>query len=216
MAPQLTGMNGWSLRALAAWIAPATSSLPTPLSPVMSTLLGIVAHRAMCARTAMIAGLSPTSAAAPRRGAGARIVDPLSLAGQRRSTRSTLRRRSSISNGLSRKSLAPSRSASTAVLTVAYAVKRITATRGLAARERSSNVQPGHADVAHDDVESPPRETAERFFRADRDGHIVAVERQQLLQRVSQTRLVVNDQDRCTHTYPPGARPKFFGPEKIP
>jgi len=38
-SPQLIGTNGCPRRGLAAWIARATSSLPVPLSPVMSTLL---------------------------------------------------------------------------------------------------------------------------------------------------------------------------------
>jgi len=39
MAPQLIGTNGWFLRVLREWTARATSSLPTPLSPWMRTVV---------------------------------------------------------------------------------------------------------------------------------------------------------------------------------
>jgi len=38
IAPQLTATNGWLARGLARWMAWATSSLPLPLSPRISTL----------------------------------------------------------------------------------------------------------------------------------------------------------------------------------
>ena len=52
IAPQLSAMNSRSARQLAAWIARAASSLPTPLSPEMSTPLGVRAQRAIFSRTA--------------------------------------------------------------------------------------------------------------------------------------------------------------------
>ena len=47
IAPQLSAMNARSRRALAACTARATSSFPTPLSPVISTLLDVPALRAI-------------------------------------------------------------------------------------------------------------------------------------------------------------------------
>ena len=49
MAAQLTLMNGWSLRPECSWSARATSSLPVPLSPVMSTVVGVSATRSSMA-----------------------------------------------------------------------------------------------------------------------------------------------------------------------
>ena len=43
MAATLTATNGWPARSLRWWIARATSSLPVPLSPVISTVVGVVA-----------------------------------------------------------------------------------------------------------------------------------------------------------------------------
>ena len=61
MATQLTGMNGPAARGLWWWIARATSSLPVPLSPVMSTLvLPNCCSRPMSSRMRRRCGLSPT------------------------------------------------------------------------------------------------------------------------------------------------------------
>jgi len=99
MAPQLTATNGRAPRGLAAWIAAATSSLPTPLSPVISTLLGVGAQRAMCSRTATMAGLSPIRVW-PADGAGSGRGDrPVSTVRPWPSARCTLSMRSSSSNG---------------------------------------------------------------------------------------------------------------------
>ena len=43
MAATLTATNGCALRSLRWWMARATSSLPVPLSPVISTVAGVVA-----------------------------------------------------------------------------------------------------------------------------------------------------------------------------
>ena len=41
IAATLTATKGWPCRPLRAWIARATSSLPVPLSPVISTVVGV-------------------------------------------------------------------------------------------------------------------------------------------------------------------------------
>jgi len=46
IAPQSTAMNGPDARALEAWMARATSSLPVPLSPTTSTVASVSATRA--------------------------------------------------------------------------------------------------------------------------------------------------------------------------
>ena len=43
IAATLTATNGCPRRSLRAWIARATSSLPVPLSPVISTVVGVEA-----------------------------------------------------------------------------------------------------------------------------------------------------------------------------
>jgi len=41
IAATLTATKAWPRRSLRAWIARATSSLPVPLSPVISTVVGV-------------------------------------------------------------------------------------------------------------------------------------------------------------------------------
>ena len=54
-------MNGLSDRALWAWIIRATSSLPVPLSPSISTVTSLRATSSAMRITLRIASLSPTS-----------------------------------------------------------------------------------------------------------------------------------------------------------
>ncbi len=61
MAPQLMGTNGPVRRAPAVWMAWATSSLPEPFSPVISTVASVPATRWTSANTRRIASDSPTS-----------------------------------------------------------------------------------------------------------------------------------------------------------
>src|SRR6266545_4683142 len=61
IAALLTQMNGLAARALWRWIADATSSLPVPDSPVISTRASVGAIRAISARSRSIASLTPTS-----------------------------------------------------------------------------------------------------------------------------------------------------------
>ena len=49
MAAQLSVTNGPSRRGLVLWMARATSSLPDPLSPRISTVADVPATRAICA-----------------------------------------------------------------------------------------------------------------------------------------------------------------------
>ena len=62
-AAQLIATNGPRARGLASWIARATSSLPVPVSPVMSTLAALGATRTMSSCTFLSGWLSPTNPA---------------------------------------------------------------------------------------------------------------------------------------------------------
>ena len=60
MAAQFTLMRGMARWALRSWMARATSSLPVPVSPVMSTVLRVRATRSMVEMTSSMARLVPT------------------------------------------------------------------------------------------------------------------------------------------------------------
>src|ERR1043166_1324848 len=59
-APQLMAINGLSALSLLRWIILATTSLPVPLSPLMSTAVGDFATRWMADRISSMTGLLPT------------------------------------------------------------------------------------------------------------------------------------------------------------
>ena len=113
MAAQLIFTNGLSARSPLRWISQATSSLPVPLSPVISTVACAGAALAIASRTPFIAFDSPTS----------RRLASTWCRRRRFSWRSRLRsmalrravRTRSDSSGFSRKSYAPFWIASTAV-----------------------------------------------------------------------------------------------------
>ena len=52
-------IKGYLLRPLCSWMARAMSSLPVPVSPVMSTGVGLSAMRLMTFCTGVRAGLEP-------------------------------------------------------------------------------------------------------------------------------------------------------------
>src|SRR5512140_1325882 len=62
MAPQLTATSGFRLRVLAAWMALAITSLPTPLSPVISTVMSVGATCSMTSTIFRMATDSPRMA----------------------------------------------------------------------------------------------------------------------------------------------------------
>ena len=68
-AAQLIATNGPCRRGPSSWIWRATSSLPTPLSPSMSTVKFVFATRSTRSRSSRIASLDPISGAAPSRSA---------------------------------------------------------------------------------------------------------------------------------------------------
>ena len=64
-AAQLTPMKGSLARGPAVWMAWARTSLPVPLSPVMSTLASMVAARRAMATALWTLGLLPTTSWKP-------------------------------------------------------------------------------------------------------------------------------------------------------
>ena len=60
IAAQFTSMNAWSRRGEASWIARATSSLPVPFSPVISTRAAVGPTLSIRSCTCWSAGLAPT------------------------------------------------------------------------------------------------------------------------------------------------------------
>ena len=66
MAAQLTRTSGLSARPLARGCERATSSLPVPVSPVMSTVESVLATRLMASKTAFMQSLRPSSSSMPR------------------------------------------------------------------------------------------------------------------------------------------------------
>ena len=112
IAAQFTWISGLSRRWLPRWSARATSSLPVPLSPVISTVAGVGAARSMVSRSLRIAGESPISSSGWWRSSlFSRCRRQASMA-----LRSETRTRSRCS-GFSKKSYAPRFAASTAVPT---------------------------------------------------------------------------------------------------
>ena len=110
IAAQLMATNGPSLRGLRWWMALATSSLPVPLSPVMSTVVSVSATRATRSYIFFIALLVPrmssnrcwSTTTRRRRFTSSRSARCLRA-------RSMVRAMSSISNGFVTKSYAPAR-----------------------------------------------------------------------------------------------------------
>jgi len=119
MAAQLTLTNGASERRDRAWMASATTSLPEPDSPVMSTVESSGATRRTMSATSRMAGDCPTMAGV-RLSARALFKRRSSSVRARRSR--TRRMTTSISareNGLEKKSQAPRRTDSRAFSLVA-------------------------------------------------------------------------------------------------
>ena len=64
-AAQFSVQNGLFRRVPPRWIARATSSLPLPLSPSISTANGAAAARATLCRNSAITGVAPSSSLGP-------------------------------------------------------------------------------------------------------------------------------------------------------
>ena len=102
-AAQLSGTNGRFLRGLFWWIALATSSLPVPVSPWISTVASVGAIRCSRSMTSCICGLLPMMPSKPNRSSSRRCSS--ALARRRywlRAAFSTTARSCFRSSGLSR------------------------------------------------------------------------------------------------------------------
>ena len=129
-------------RALRAWIARATSSLPTPVSPVMSTGAVERATKSRIVWRARMAGPVPTSAICPALETGAGTL-MLSLGCCRPSSASvTTRLSSSASHGFTTYWKAPRLMASTAWWTPPAPVMMMNGRAGCVRRTRSSSSSP--------------------------------------------------------------------------
>ena len=140
IAAQLTCTNRSRLRRLLRWIVRATSSLPTPLSPVISTVALVGAARPTAAMICFSPLLSPiiwcrTSTAFFSVRTSSRSCRESSAFCRLTSTRS-------LANGFSMKSKAPFLVASTAVLIVPCPDTTTTGSASFMLRSRSSTSMP--------------------------------------------------------------------------
>ena len=146
-AAQLNATNGPVLRGPRWCTARATSSLPVPLSPVISTVASVSARRASIAYTSCITGLSPIMSTGGRwRATVSRSCLFSSLSCLCSSARSSVSSSSGIWIGLAMKSYAPARIAATAVSMLPNAVTNTIGRSGqlaCARRHSSSPVMPG-------------------------------------------------------------------------
>ena len=148
MAPQLTVMNGFPARSDPPWIARAINSLPTPDSP--STKIGMFdcAARVPSRNTWRISELRATRSSNRSRLSlrfFSRVTSP-----DRVPILSALRIETVMRSGfagLTRKSLAPARIASTAESMPPLAVSTITGNSLCAARNRVSTVMPSTSGI---------------------------------------------------------------------
>ena len=98
MAAQLTCTSAPFLRGDWRWMARATSSLPVPLSPVMSTVAGVGAARSIISRTRRIGGaVAHQLLGLDRRAAAAVALQPVALDARSCSDSSTRSRCSGFS-----------------------------------------------------------------------------------------------------------------------
>ncbi len=103
IAVQLIGTKGFSERSPWKWMARATTSLPVPLSPVISTELRLCEMRLISAKISRIAGLLPISSPSePVRSTARRSCSFSSASARCASARSTARITASGSKGLVR------------------------------------------------------------------------------------------------------------------
>ena len=156
MAPQLTVTKGLPARSEEPWIARAINSLPTPDSP--SIRIGMLDCAARWPRrmTCRISALLPIRSSKMRR--FSTFFFSLVTSPERVPILSALRietvMRSGLA-GLTRKSLAPARMASTAESMPPLAVSTITGKSAMGNAQLCQHVQPVH--VGHDEIEQHER-----------------------------------------------------------
>ena len=148
--PTLTVTSGLPARGEQACSSRATSPLPVPFSPVISTLASEGPTRSIISSTGCMARDCATKSVAPsprsRRFSASR-PRLLRSAAASASWLATIDSRRSLSHGFSTKSRAPRRIASTASSIVPHAVIATTGSSGARSRTRSSSCSPSCPEV---------------------------------------------------------------------
>ncbi len=193
MAAQLMATKGWRERRPWAWIARATTSLPVPVSPVISTVASLSASKPIDFCTARIPALEPTSAS------GSETVDgpAADWAGNIRASKAA---RSSRPTGFARWSTAPSRIASIVLAAVGTAVS--TATAGGVSRDRmrrSTSIpsNPGMRRSSRTASGANSFEHGQRRFAIGGFTGLVAEISQGFGKPLAKHVVVIDDQDAC-------------------
>ena len=139
---QFTATNGPG-RPECSWIERATSSLPVPVSPSMSTVAAVGATRATSSRISSIAGAPPMRRAPAGPGRvpppGTKFPPPAWRRAMQRSKADSI---CSVRNGFDRKSAAPARNAATAVSRSARAAVTTTSVRTPSSRNAATHSRP--------------------------------------------------------------------------
>ena len=139
IAAVFSATNGLRERGDSWCSACATSSLPVPVSPVISTDSGACARRPIARNSARIAGVSPISWGVGAASLSWAASAASSASGKVRAASATA---SSRSNGLDRNSCAPPRNAPAVLATSVYADITITGSCGCVAFSVSSSTRP--------------------------------------------------------------------------
>ena len=158
IAPQLTPTNGLSRRGLARWMARASSSLPVPESPKISTLASESATSRACRSRSSMRRAARDDARAPFAG---RLLRRLAM--RRRATATaaaTFCSSSWLSNGLVRNPKTPRCVAATASGIVPCAVRMITGSAGCWRWIASNSCRPSMPGIRRSVITAPGRATA--------------------------------------------------------
>ena len=215
MAPQLTATNGpLAPRGWRAWIARATSSLPVPLSPVISTLLGVSAQRADVLPYRHDRRTLADQRMAGGRGGGRKLTRARGLGWPVAAERALhahgqiieLERFSQIVGGTQ-----PQRLDGRLHARVAGhendAEIRLQRARAF---EHVEAVEARHLDVAHHHVELVLGDPAQRVLAAAHRVDVVSLRAQQPADGVLNDRFVVDDQNGCIHVSSWRPAPRCF------
>jgi hypothetical protein len=165
-AAQLIATNGLAARALPPWIARASTSLPLPLAPVISTAESVRDTRRASSMTACIAGLRVTRPSAKRRPSPSSAAVPPTW----RRTQSSRRSRST---GLVRKSTAPRCVARTASGMSPCAEISATGRPGQRCWMRASSSMPSMPGMRRSASTKPGRASARRSSASSPEAAVV-------------------------------------------
>ena len=196
IAAQLTSTNGPARRWLSAWICRATSSLPVPFSPEISTRPLVGAAIAICSRSAAMTRLSPTMVErAVDAGAQRRVLhlEPALPQGVAHGEHGLFERQRLLDE-VERAELRRAHGRLDAAVAGDHDDLRVDAPLAQPL-ERRQPVEPGQPDVEQDDVVGLPRHLLEARFAAVDGVDRVALVAQHAAERRAHARFVVDDQD---------------------